>query len=82
MTLYIRKHLQILGKDDGILQKWHFRYKSSDISETIKRSEPKFLQGVYRNSCTAYRLFSVLVSELIIQEQIAVSSNFVEGLTI
>jgi len=65
----------------------------------MKRSglEPKLLQSVHRNSCTAYwrqirwpsvtyKLrgqghFSVLMSEVVTQEQITVgSSNLAEGL--
>ena len=45
----------------GYVQKWHLRYKTSDIW-SLKRSglEPKLLQSVYRNSCTAYRLVTNL----------------------
>jgi len=43
------------------VQKWHLRYKASDISE-IKQPEPKLLQSVYRNSYTAYRLVTNLLT--------------------
>jgi len=48
-------------KVEGSVQKWHLRYNTSDISET-KWLEPKLLRSVYRNSCTAYRLVTNLVS--------------------
>jgi len=44
------------------VQKWHFRYKTSDISETKRGRESKLLQSGYRNSYTAYRLVTNLVT--------------------
>jgi len=38
------------------MQKWHLRYKVSELSLKRRSLEPKLLQtvSVYRNSCTAY----------------------------
>jgi len=43
--------------EGAYVEKWHLRYKTSDISET-KQSIAKVtsLRNVYRNVCTAYRL--------------------------
>ena len=43
------------------MQKWHLRYRTGDISEPSSL-RPKLLQSVYRNSCTAYRLVTNLVT--------------------
>ena len=46
-------------KDDGVCTKLAFA-----IQNRLKRSglEPKLLQGVYRNSCTAYQLVTNLMT--------------------
>ena len=62
IDLTLGKHLQILGKTQGgYVQKWHLRYKPA-ISLTRSSLEPKLLQSVYRNSCTAYRLVTNLMT--------------------
>jgi len=55
-----REHLQFWLVDEGYVQKWHLRYKTSRISESSL--EPNLLQSAYRNSCMAYRLVTNLVT--------------------
>ena len=62
IDLTLGEHLQILGEDEGVCTKVVCAIKKLAIS--LKRSglEPKLLQSVYRNSCTAYRLVTNLVT--------------------
>jgi len=45
----------------GYVQKWHF-YTKPATSLKGSSLQPKLLQNVYRNACTAYRLVTNLVT--------------------
>jgi len=63
IDLTIGKHLQILVKVEEVyVQEWHLRYKNSDISETKQSRAKVITSSVYKNSCTAYRLVTNMVT--------------------
>ena len=62
IDLTVGEHLRILGEGEGICAKVAFAIMASDISEMKHSRAEVTIQSVYRNSCTAYRLVTNLVT--------------------